>query len=143
MDTWHIYGFGFCTDQILTEDVKKLESLLALAPAYHENILECFKERGINDPTWDDYMEMDVDYGLGLPTILQEVIEEADGIRLTACDNYAGEKFLLYEPKYPWACPQAEKALTPETLKTIFEKYIHILTDWKVEIGYHSVENGG
>jgi len=105
--------------------------------------LECFQERGIKDPTWDDYMDMDVDYGLGLPTLLQEVIEEAEGISLTGCDNYDGEKFLLYEPKYPWACPQAEKDLTPETLKTIFEKYIHILTDWKVKVCYHSVENGG
>ena len=139
-ETLHIYGYGICTSVIPTEDVKKLEAVLAFAPAYNECLQEYFKEREIAEPSWDDYMDTDVDYYLGLPSILREVIEEAEGIGLTACDNFDGDKFLLYEPKYPWNLPYAEKDLTEDKLREMFEKYVLILTDEEVEVEYHSIE---
>lgn len=140
-ETWpDIYGYGICTSGIQTEDVKKLEAVLALAPAYNECLQEYFKEREIAEPSWDDYMDTDVDHGLGLPSILGEVIEEAEGIGLTPCDDCDGATFLLYEPKYPWHLPYAEKDLTEDKLREIFEKYVRILTDEEIEVEYHSIE---
>lgn len=143
MTTWHIYGYGICTDDILERDVKRLGTLIAMAPDYQSCIHEYFARKEIGEPTWDNYMETDVDYELGLPTIMREVIEEDAGIELTACEDFDGKKFLLYEPKYPWTCPYAEKNLTQDAIKALYEKYIRILTDEKIEIDFKSVENGG
>lgn len=140
MGTYHIYGLGVRTSTIPTEDVKRLERLLALAPSYNECLQEYFETQGIDEPSWKDYMDTDFDFQLGLPAILREVIEEAEGIDLTACDNFDGDKFLLYEPKYPWNLPYAEKDLTEDKLREMFEKYVRILTDEEVEVEYHSIE---
>ena len=86
--TWHYYGFGICTDAIQTKDVERLQALLAKAPELEKEIQKWLTECGIEDPVWDDYMEYDQDYSLGLATIMKEVILEAEGIEMTACDSY-------------------------------------------------------
>lgn len=91
----------------------------------------------------DDILESDQEYHLGLVTVLQNVILEAENIRFTVCDDYNSETYLVYEPSYPWNMPEKERNLTEETLRRILAKYISILTDEVFEVDYCSVENGG
>lgn len=136
MSSWITYGYGICTDEITTKDVKRLEDLLELAPDYHGYLQESLQRRGIESPTWEDYMEADKDYNLGLPTILREVIAEAEWVELETCDNFEGRRFLLYCPKYPWNISVKESKLTKDGCRELFEKYVQILTDEKVDIDY-------
>lgn len=80
---------------------------------------------------------------LELAIILQNVIQEAEDIRFTACDDYNSEPYLLYEPSYPWNMPVQERNLTEEKLRQLLSKYVSILTDEVFEVDYCSVENGG
>ena len=93
--TWHNYGYGICVDDIKEEDVGKLQELLNHAPEFHATIQRWLTEANITEPTWDDYMEFDQDYLLGLATLLQKVIEEAEGIQMTACNNFDSVAYLL------------------------------------------------
>ena len=56
-------------------------------------------------------MEYDTDYGLGLAVILREAIQE---IELTACDDFACRKFLIYQPSYPWNLSDMERNMTED-----------------------------
>ncbi len=88
-------------------------------------------------------MEFDQDFYLGLATILKMVIEEAEEICLTACDDYNSVSYLLYQPMYPWYMDSVDRDLTEEKTAEIFRRYISILTDDPIDIGYQEVENGG
>lgn len=141
--TWHNYGFGVCTDDIPEGDVSRLQSLLALAPGFRAKVESWLAEQEITDPTWADYAEFDEDYYLNIATILKEVVEEAEGIILTACGDYNNVCYLIYSPGYPWELSDADRNLTEDRLREIFTKYIGILTDKEIEVGYQEVENGG
>lgn len=97
----------------------------------------------IMTPTWDDYMEFDQDYCLGLASILKDVILEREKVELTACDDINGAKYLIYSPRYPWELKWRDRWMTKERLKRIFKKYVAVLDDEPVEIDYQSAENGG
>ena len=89
--TWHNYGYGICVDDIKTRDVTRLESMLKLAPNLDREIHRWLEECSISEPVWDDYMEFDQDFMLGLATILQKVIEEAeDMLCIIVKDNGLG-----------------------------------------------------
>ena len=141
--TWHNYGYGVCTDDIPVSSVDRLRELLALAPEFHAKVKNWLAEQEIADPTWDDYMEYDQDCYLGIATILKEVIEEAEGITLTACDDCNSVGYLIYSPCYPWESSEAERNLTEDRLRDIFSKYIGILTSGEITVDYQEVENGG
>ena len=85
--TWHNYGYGIRVDDIKEQSVERLQALLKLAPELDQKIRAWLSELDIAEPDWDDYMDFDQVYYLGLATILQQVIEEAEGLRLTACDD--------------------------------------------------------
>lgn len=142
-DTWHNYGYGICVDDIGEENIERLQTLLLQAPEVKAKIESWLTERKIKAPSWDDYMEFDQDYHLGLATILSEVIAEAEGINLTACDDYNGNVYLLYKPMYPWQMSNMDCGQTEEKIVGIFRRYINILTDTPIEIDYQEVENGG
>lgn len=89
------------------------------------------------------YYDFDQDYYLGLATILKEVIQEAEHVELTACDDYDGAEYLLFEPLYPWQIREEERFLTEEKIAKLLRKYIQILSDSVLEIEHQSVENGG
>lgn len=100
--TWHNYGYGIRVDDIKEQSVERLQALLKLAPELDQKIRAWLSELDIAEPDWDDYMDFDQVYYLGLATILQQVIEEAEGLRLTACDDSSGATYLIYQPCYPW-----------------------------------------
>lgn len=99
--SWHNYGYGIRVDDIVCSDVERLEQLLTTAPDFSAKLHGWLSETGINEPVWEDYMEYDQDFCLGLATILKEVIEETEGIQMTACDDYNSVTYLLYQPSYP------------------------------------------
>ena len=88
-------------------------------------------------------MEFDQDYLLGLATLLQKVIEEAEGIQMIACDDFNSVTYLLYSPSYPWQLKNSERDLTEEQLVQLFGRYVRILTDVPIDVDYQLVENGG
>lgn len=141
--TWHNYGYGICVDDINTQNVERLRALLELAPEFKAKIEDWLSELDIKEPSWDDYMEFDQDYCLGLATILKEVIAEAEGIDLTACDNYDSIAYLLYQPMYPWDMSESDRGLTKEKVAELFRRYASILTDTPIEVDDQAVENGG
>ena len=81
-ETWHIYGYGICVSDIEVEkpDVKRLQSLLFLAPKLNKRIEQWLKEDEIYSPEYEDYMEFDQEYMLGLSYLLKEVILEAEAV---------------------------------------------------------------
>lgn len=141
--TWHNYGYGICVDDINTQDVERLQALLELAPEFKAKIDGWLSEREIQEPSWDDYMEFDQDFQLGLATILKEVITEVEGIVLTACDDHDSKDYLLYQPMYPWNITDADPGMTEEKVAGIFRHYVSILTEVPIDIDYQAVENGG
>ncbi len=141
--TWHNYGYGICVDDIKEQDVARLQELLNHAPEFHATVQRWLAEAGITEPTWNDYMEFDQDCSSGLATLLQKVIEEAEGIQMTACDDYDSVSYLLYQPSYPWNLMEQERNLTEQQIAEIVSRYVRILTSEPIDIDYQSVENGG
>ena len=88
--SWHTYGYGICVSDITVPSVERLQKLLAMSPVLEKNIREWLDECGISEPDYEDYMEYDQDFRLGLATILKEVILEAENVRLEACDSFEG-----------------------------------------------------
>ncbi len=141
--TWHTYGYGICVSDITCDSVEKLNELFHKAPGLEKAVSDWLKDCDIKEPTWEDYMEYDEDFNLGLATFLKEVILECEGIELTACNDFNGGLYLLYEPSYPWRLQKEQLNLTEERIKEIILKYVPILTEQQIEVGYYGPENGG
>ena len=144
--TWHDYGFGFCASDIVTTP-EKILALAALKPEVYESVRlylnDCFEgekydDADLGDDIFDEYEG--VDYGTGLSAILFEVIDEFSVYHST---DFDGNQYLLYTAKYPWSMPENELGLTKEHVTEVFTKYIRMLTDVEVPIGYQSIANGG
>lgn len=141
--SWHTYGYGICLSRLECDSMERMQKILELAPEYYKSVQNWLRQQHIVKPDVDDILESDQEYHLGLATVLQNVILEAENIWFTACDDYYSETYLVYEPSYPWNMPGKERNLTEETLRLILAKYISILTDEVFEVDYYSVENGG
>lgn len=142
-ETWHTYGYGVCVSDIAGVSVERLQALLALAPVFNTKLKEWLKECEITKPVFEDYLDFDQDYRLGLATILKEVILEAENVDLDACDDFDGKDYLLYGVRYPWSYSTHRILMTEEAVEELFRKYVSVLTDKAIEIDYQSVENGG
>ena len=141
--TWHTYGYGVCTSEVEDIPIIRMMELLKTAPETKKDIFLWLGKKGISEPETEDILAYDEESRLGLATILQMVIQEAEGIYLAACDDFDGRTYLLYEQALPWQIAENEKNLTEESVRKIFQKYFSILTDAEVTIDYQSVENGG
>ena len=71
------------------------------------------------------------------------MISEAEDIRLDACDDGEGERYLLFPAGYPWQMMDTERNVTEEALRDIFLKYATVLSDDPPVADYQSVENWG
>lgn len=141
--TWHNYGYGICVSDIVNVPVDRLLLLLENAPVFHQEVNNWLAQEGIEDPAFENYMEFDGDYMLGLSTFLSRVVEEAEHVHFTACDDFDGNDYRFYMPSYPWELPENERSLTEERIEDILRKYVSILTDDEITICYQSAENGG
>ena len=117
--------------------------MLEHAPKVKKEIEKRFLEQGISKPAADDYLDYDQDYCLGMGAILKDVIAEAEGIELIACDDLNGHIYLLYPPMYPWSMEDADRTMTEEKIKSIIGKYLSIITESDFEVDYQSAENCG
>lgn len=141
--SWHTYGYGVCISDIKECSVEHLENLLKFAPKYRERIHVWLQECGITDPIFDNYVEYDQDFSLGLATILKEVILESENVDLVACDDLDNHEYLLFVASYPWAYGDHAVLQTEKEAEALFRKYTSILADEQIEIGYYAAENGG
>ena len=64
-------------------------------------------------------------------------------IEFTACNDFDGRIYLLYEPSYPWDMPDRDMSLKEQDIIKILAKYLRFLTDENIPVDYHSPENGG
>jgi hypothetical protein len=141
--TWHTYGYGICVNNIKCNSIDKLKKLIGLTPEYEADINEWIRDCDIEDPTFEDYLEYDEDGCYGLASILKGVILEKECIEFTACDDFNGKQYLLYEPTYPWYLTEKDKEMNPDKIAEILTRYVSVLTDEMPMIDYYGVENGG
>ena len=67
--TGHTYGYGVQTSDISITSLDRLKSLVHMAPRYEAEINKWFAKTNITEPSIDDYLEYDQDYGLELATL--------------------------------------------------------------------------
>ena len=141
--TWHDYGYGIKADDIHTE-LFQLQQLIKMAPKYKKELDDYFQDCEIEEPIFDDYMEIENDEGRrGLSTIMQKVILECEDIVLSALDDFDSVQYLVFCAGYPWSYSEREKCFTEHGIDEVFRRYISVLTDEAIDIGYQSIENCG
>lgn len=141
--SWHIYGYGVMLSDLTNISMAAVIDLVQQAPHYAAGFNEWRSECELDDLTLDDLEEFDQNFCLGLATILKEVIEECEGIALTACSDFNGNKYLLYTQEYPWRMSEAEKGLQENDVRSLFVKYLSKITDETFDVDYYGPENGG
>lgn len=147
---WSGMGFKINGVKINTEKFIAVLKAANLTDCYGESISENFDEAYENceRDIYDTCREFD-DIGLGIANIIVSILEkENNGLTLTGCDNYNGEQFVLYQPKYPWdiANNEFERTLTKSKLVDIFVDFISRITDNPVNeeiVQSYFVENCG
>lgn len=163
--TWTTYGYGVCVSDYEVPETKVKEFLLQY-PEIHNAFLYFVNHPNERyntisnpyPPTHPKEWEGDINsysqenlYGFsedwsgsycGLASLLAKIIEEETGIPFSACDNFDGEVFLLYEPGYPWNLYEAEKNLTIEQVDDILKKFMRKLTEKEIVVDYYAVHNG-
>lgn len=135
------YGYGICVSDLKEPTLKSITDIISVAPIYRKSILDVLNNK-VN-PTIDDVYEMLEYEHLGIAEIFAEVIQECENVELTACDDFDGKTYLVYEPCYPWNLPESDRNITQNTIECIIKKYISMYTDESLEFDYQCVENGG
>lgn len=141
--TWHTYGYGVKISEIGYVSFRKVVELVQAASEFAVEFNKWLSEYDADYPTVDDLEEFDSDYCLGLATVLSEVIEECEGIHLTACNDFENEKYLLFERSFPWWMSDLEKSLKEEDIQSLMVKYLSKITDETITVDYYEPENGG
>lgn len=135
------YGYGVIASEIEITDVKKLEQLIHLAPEYEEEFKSYFADNDVKEPTVEDYLKYEVEYGLA--DILKNVIMECEGIDLYTCGDEWGRDYLLYLPTYPWYMNRRDRRMTEKKIAKRFNKYLAYITDRKDCVDYQRCEKCG
>lgn len=135
------YGYGICVSDLKEPTLKSITDIISVATIYRKSILDVLNKK--DNPTIDDVYEMLEYEHLGIAEILAEVIQECENVELTACDDFDGKTYLVYEPCYPWNLPESDRNITQNTIERIIKKYVSMYTDEFLEFDYQRVENGG
>lgn len=135
------YGYGICVSDLKEPTLKSITDIISVAPIYRKSILDVLNKK--DNPTIDDVYKMLEYEHLGIAEILAEVIQECENVELTACDDFDGKTYLVYEPCYPWNLPGSDRNITQNTIERIIKKYVSMYTDESLEFDYQRVENGG
>ena len=141
--TWINYGIGLCTSSLTLKSVEAIEKLLSKAPSFRQGIHEYFEGCGIDEPEIQDYVDYDEDYHNGIAYILKEVIEEREGVFLTACDDVDGNDYLIFPQMYPWELNWKERRMTRRKVERLLKKYLSIITEDPLDIDDIQAENYG
>lgn len=143
LQCWHIYGYGVNLSELSGVSFRRVVELVRTTHKYAIEFDEWLSQLDIDCPIIDDLDDFDCDYGLGLATVLREVVLELENIELTACDDFDGNRYLLFEVTYPWRMSDLEKSLKEEDIKSLMVKYLSQITDEAITIDYYGPENGG
>lgn len=135
------YGYGICVSDLKEPTLKSITDIISVAPIYRKSILDVLNNK--DNPTIDDVYELLEYEHLGIAEIVAEVIQECENVELTACDDFDGKTYLVYEPCYPWNLPESDRNITQNTIECIIKKYVSMYTDESLEFDYQCVENGG
>ena len=138
-------GYGVCINELEINSVTRIEALLDYAPKTKKKIKETYELHGVKSPTLDDYDEYDDgDTFSGFAGILQDVILEATHIFFDVYEDYNCERYLIFEPRYPWNInkhtPDLDLDLTQENIKDILKKFLSVITDSEIRIGTQVVK---
>lgn len=140
---WTTDGYGFCVDDIHTTPKRLMElaamneKVLRRVEAYLDEYYPGWTIESLN---MEDFNNLEGYCGeTGLAYVLYETINLSVSVALDFGNRY----YILYEPSYQWSIPDGEENLTEEDVLRIFRKYISVVTDEDIFIGYRSVENGG
>ena len=140
---WHTYGYGVKISELGEISMSKVVELVQTAPKFAKDFNKWLSDCEIKEPTLEDLEEFDTYHCLGLVTVLKEVILEVEKVELIACDDFDGEKYLLFEQTYPWRMTELEKSLKEEDIQSLMVKYLSKITDAAITIDYYDPENGG
>lgn len=143
MKTWINYGIGVCTSELEIKSLEAIKALVALSPCLEKDLKEYFEDCEIESPEIADYLEYDEDCRSGLAYLLQRVINDVENLMFTACDDYEGRIYLIYQPSYPWDMTDKEKSLSEADIKDILAKYLSMVTDDDLDVGEIEAENFG
>lgn len=141
-----VFGYGICTSD-LVEDITldRLEKLIECAPIFKKDV-DVFTERLGSVEVYDildTFVEVGTDAGCGgLAAILAEVISEAEDIRMDVVEA-DGEEYVVFPPSFPWEkdnLTEKERTMTEEKMTEILDKYLGIVTDEVLEVGYKKIE---
>lgn len=149
-----ITGYGINVSKLTHEiDGAHLLELIKTAPKLFARMKKDFEEEftiSLEDTSEEDYSYAILTewvhgyenycYG-GLAAIMQEVIEEIEGIELSVEMDFDGDDYLVYTAKYPWdELNEKEKELTEDSLKALIEKYLSIATPESLYPEYLTIE---
>ena len=141
--TWVNYGIGVCTSDLQIKSLAAVKELVALSPRLEKEIADYFMDCEIDMPEIDDYLEYDQDCCNGIAYLLRQVMIDAEDLKFTACDDYDGRRYIMYQPSFPWDMSDEEKSLSKDTVAGIITKYVSVITDDHFDIVDISAENYG
>lgn len=131
---WDTYGYGICVSDIGEPPVERIRDLLAMAPVLNEAIQEWFKNNGITDPDYRDYMEIGMEHMLGLATILKKLILEAENVNFEDRSGPEGEIYLMFYTGYGPLDQPGRILGSEDEVVGIFRKYTSVLTDKPITV---------
>ena len=141
--SYHIYtieGYGVRTTNLPVPDTQQTINIATVCgKQLTQKIMGCIVDGKIN---FDEY-EGGYNCMCGLTAFLADVIYDLYNVQLTPCEDFNSEKFLLYEPSYPWTMNASDAHLTPHLIDKYITNTIEMYTNQKLDLGYFSVENGG
>ena len=141
--TWVSYGYGVCLKGLEFNSVERLEKMLSYAPKFRKEIHEWFAGCEITNPTLDDYFDFDQDYYKGMAFLLKNVIEEAEHIDMTDCNDLNGNKYVIFQPLYPWEMRWRHRRVSKRKIEKVIRKYLSMVTDSEFDICFEEAENCG
>lgn len=147
-----MYGYGLMTDDRWAT-VDNIFALLEAAPAYKAEVMPDIQlwldDEGIKDIRKDIDPRTAVNELLsilqdetgeeGIHVVLARVIDEVEGIELVATSYDESFPFLVLDIRAPWNLPCKVKNLTQAQMDQTFRKYISMLTDEEVELGFYFI----
>lgn len=143
METWINYGIGLCTSDLKIKSEDAIKELISLVPELKEEVEKYLADNGIEHPSVEDYLEFDEDFLNGISYYLERAISKIEDLNVFACDDYEGNRYLIYAPAYPWEQTESDRQLTREKVEEILSKYVSIITDDEFTIDDIKAENFG
>lgn len=141
-----IEGYGICADEIKIEDISfdKLRSLCEqfddLESIFEEDIIAYARTLYKEPIEFEDAFRIVKTTGTKTGFIEENIIDylkiaikENENIELTACSEFEGDTYLVYEPRYPWFMDDNDKTITKQQLNYIYLKYINMILDKPID----------